>query len=67
MNSLTTTLFLIAALCLLPSVIVGLVALGAGVGIYVYELLSRQEKAAYKEAAPRYPESENIVYLKDRR
>ncbi len=41
MNGLTTTFFLIAALCLLPAWFVGLAAFGAAVGLLVYNGLSK--------------------------
>ena len=75
MNSLITTLFLIAALCLLPAWFVGLAALGAAVGLFVYNGLSengRRHKAeeASEDEPRRFTAGERpgkIIHLKDHR
>ena len=75
MNSLITTLFLIAAICLFPAWFVGLAAFGAAVGLLVHNGLSengrRRKAEEIREDEPRHPvadeRSVDVIYLKDHR
>ena len=75
MNGFVITLFLIAAICLLPSWFVGFAAFGAAVGLIVHNGLSERKRRwkieEAREDKPRHPAAGErpgkIIHLKDHR
>ncbi len=75
MKGLTTTLFLIAAICLLPAWFVGLAAFGAAVGLIVHnDLVENGQRRKAEEAREDEPcrltageRPGKIIHLKDHR
>ena len=63
MTSIVPTLFMIAALCLLPAWLAGCLALGGAIGVWLYDRRQRQRSRELSSESTAIKLPENVVRL----